>query len=158
MLQPSPMEKSMKKFFVSAMVQFLVFGLLGAPIWTASGLSLFAFALSQSDFTLDTLDELAGLFTSAFPYAVAFACAIALLDFLLARLKVPYRAIASALVAAAAMAWMLADLHSPINVAGVGLLGAFPAALCSWLSVKIAERMPANRLPNGPQPNAASPG
>jgi hypothetical protein len=156
MLQLSPMEKSMKKFFVSAMVQFLVFGLLGAPIWTATGLSLFAF--SQSDFTLDALHELAGLFTTAFPYAVGFACTIALLDFVLAWLKVPYRAIASALVAAATMAWMLADLHSPINVTGVGLLGAFPAALCSWLSVKIAERMPANRLPYSPQPNAALPG
>jgi hypothetical protein len=152
------MEKNMNRFFVSAMVQFLVFGLLGASIWTATGLSLFAFAFWQSDVTLDTFRELAGLFPAAFPYAVAFACAIALLDLVLAWLQVRYRTIASALVAAGSMTWMLADLTSPVKIAAVGLLGALPAVLCAWVTMKIAERKPASHLSAGPQASAASPG
>jgi hypothetical protein len=148
----------MKRFFVSAIVQLLVFGLLGASIWSGAGLALFAFEFWHSEFTLETSREIAGLFTAVFPFAVVYGCAIALFDLVLASVKVPYRVIASALVAMGTMAWMLADLTSPAKIASVGLLGALPAALCSWLCMKIAARTPASLLPSDPQPTAASPG
>ena len=148
----------MRKFFASALVQLLVFGLLGASIWAAAGLALFAFVFWHSDLSLDTLREMSGLFITLFPYAVVFACAIAAFDFTLGLLKTPYRLMATALVGLCSMVWMFLNLGDPIKLAGVGLLGALPAALCSWLCAEITERKLARNLPSPPQVTAPSPG
>ena len=144
----------MRKFFASALVQMLVFGLLGASIWAAAGLALFGFPFWHSDL----LREMTGLFITLFPYAVVFACAIAAFDFMLGLLKMPYRLMATALVGLCAMVWMFVNLGDPLKLAGVGLLGALPAALCSWLSAEITERKLARNWPSPPQASAASPG
>jgi hypothetical protein len=148
----------MRKFFASGLVQLLVFGLLGASIWAAAGLSLFAFVFWHSDLSRDTLREMAGLFITLFPYAVVFACAIAAFDFMLGLSKMPYRLMATALVGLCSMVWMFLNLGDPLKLASVGLLGALPAALCSWLCAEIAERKLAGNWPSPPQASAPSPG
>jgi hypothetical protein len=148
----------MKRIFTLALLQILVFGLLGASIWTAAGLSMFAFQFWHSAFTLDTLGEIAGLFTSVLPYAMVYACAIAAFDLVLSLLKMPYRMLSCALVGACSLAWVFAGLGDPVKLVSIGLLGALPAALCSWLCKQIAERKLARDWPSAPQASAASPG
>jgi hypothetical protein len=152
------MENDMKRIFALGLLQILVFGLLGASIWTGAGLALFAFEFWHSDFTLDSLGEMVGLFASVIPYAMVYACAIAVFDLALSLLKMPYRMLSCALVGACSMAWMFADLAEPTKLVSVGLLGALPAALCSWLCKEIADRKLADDLPSPPQASAASPG
>jgi hypothetical protein len=152
------MENDMKKILTLALLQILVFGLLGASIWTGAGLTLFAFGFWHSDLTLDTLGEMAGLFTTVLPYAMVYACTIALFDLVLSSLKMPYRTLASALAGACSMAWMFAGLADPAKLVSVGVLGALPAALRSWLCKEIADRKLAGDGPSPPQASAASPG
>jgi hypothetical protein len=151
------MENDMKRIFTLALSQILVFGLLGASIWTGAGLALFAFQFWHSD-PLDSLDEMIGLFTTVLPYAMVDACAIAIFDLALSLLKMSYRMLACALVSACSMAWMFAGLAEPTKLVSVGLLGALPAALCSWLCKEISDRKLADDLPSPVQASAASPG
>jgi hypothetical protein len=152
------MENHMKKIFTLALLQILVFGMPGASIWTGAGLSLFAFQFWQSDLSLDTLGEMVGHFTTVLPYAMIYACAIAIFDLVLSLLKMPYRMLFCALVGACSMAWMFAGLAEPTKLVSVGLLGALPAAMCSWLCKEIADRKLAGDWPSPPQASAASPG
>ena len=106
----------MKKIFTLALLQILVFGMPGASIWAGAGLSLFAFQFWQSDLSLDTLGEMVGHFTTVFPYAMIYACAIAIFDLVLSLLKMPYRMLFCALVGACSMAWMFAGLAEPTKL------------------------------------------
>src|SRR5258708_26418632 len=113
------MENDMKIIFTLAFLQILVFGLLGASIWTGAGLALFAFQFWHSDLTLDTLGEMVGLFTAVLPYAMVYACAIAVFDLVLSWLKMPYRMPSCAMVGACSMAWMFAGLAEPTKLVSV---------------------------------------
>jgi hypothetical protein len=89
---------------------------------------------------------------------MVYACGIAVFDLMLSRLRMPYRILSCALVAACSLAWLFADLGDPAKVVSMGLLGAVPAALCSWLCQQIGERKLAGDWPSPPQASAASPG
>ena len=148
----------MKKFIVFALMEILVFGLVGAPLWTGAGLSLFVFAFWQTDFSTGTLREMAGLFIAVLPYTITYSSAMALFDVVLAGLKVPYRQMACALAGLCSMVWLFADLGQPMKLISIGLLGALPAALCSWICTMIARRAVAGDPPPQLEANAASPG
>jgi hypothetical protein len=152
------MESEMKRIFTLGFLQILVFGLLGASTWTVAGLSLFAFVFWHSELTLDALGEMAGLFTSVFPYAMVYVLGIAVFDLVLSLLKMTYRILFCALVGACSLAWLFAGLGTPTKLVSMGLLGALPAALCSWICRKIAEPMLAGDWPAPPQASAPSPG
>jgi hypothetical protein len=89
---------------------------------------------------------------------MVYACAIALFDLVLSLLKMPYRVLFCALVGACSLAWMFAGLADPAKLVSVGVLGALPAALCSWLCREIADRKLAGDAPSPAQMSAASPG
>jgi hypothetical protein len=148
----------MKKLALSALIEVLVFGLVGAPLWTAAGLSLFAFGFWHEDPSAETLRELASLFIEVLPYTMAYAGLIALFDFVQLCLKMPFRQMSSALFGVFSMVWLFTELAQPEKLISVGLLGALPAALCSWLCAAIARRAVAGDPPSPLQATAASPG
>jgi hypothetical protein len=148
----------MKKFALLALIEALVFGLIGAPLWAGAGLSLFAFGFWHETLSADTLRDMASLFVAVLPYAVAYAGLIALFDFAQLCLKMPFRQMSCALFGVFSMVWLFTDLAQPAKLISVGLLGALPAALCSLLCTAIARRMIAGDPPSNLQPSTASPG
>ena len=148
----------MKRLIVFALLELMIFGLVGAPLWTGAGLSLFAFAFWHTELSADTLREMASLFVTMFPYTIAYASLLALFDFALFGLKMPYRWMICALFGLCSMVWMFADLAQPMKLIAVGLLGALPAALCSCLFAVIAERAIAATPSSNQEASAASPG
>jgi hypothetical protein len=157
------MENSMKRFFVSAGMQFLVFGLVGGSTWTAAGLILFAFMFWHSDLSFDTAVELAKLFPTVFSYTIVYAAGIAAIDFVVEWLRLPHRAVICALVSLLLLDWLCVSVPDPSRIsaaklAAISLLGALPAALCSWLCAGIASRYSAGNWPSPPQASVASPG
>jgi hypothetical protein len=139
------MEKNMKRFFMVALVQLYVFGLLGSSVWTASGLTMFAFLFWHSDLSLDTAIGLAGFFPGVLPFACVFACGIGAFDLVLGLLKMPCRVMGCALVGLCSLGWLIFAFAPDtsrlfgINLLALCLLGAVPAALCSWLCREITE-------------------
>jgi len=148
----------MKRFVVYALVGVLVFGLVGAPLWTGAGLSLFAFGFWHTELSADSLREMASLFIAVLPYAMAYASLIALFDFVQFCLKMPFRQISCALFGVFSMIWLFTDLAEPVKLISVGLLGALPAALCSWLCSVIARRATEGGPPTHLQARVPSPG
>lgn len=135
----------MKKLLAAGLIQILVFGLLGSSIWTAAGLALFAFLFWHSDLSLETAIGLAGLFLAVLPYTLVYACGIAMFDFVVGLVKVSYRALLCALVGLGSLDWMMFAFAPDTsrlfgsNLVAMSLLGALPAAFCSWLCQEIAE-------------------
>jgi hypothetical protein len=148
----------MKKFALFALIEVLVFGLVGAPLWAGAGLSLFAFGFWQEEMSAVTLQEMASLFVAVLPYAIAYAGLIALFDFVQLCLRMPFRQISCALFGVLSMVWIFTDLAQPMKLFGVALLGALPAALCSFLCAAIAGRVIADDPTSNLQARAASPG
>jgi hypothetical protein len=148
----------MKKFALFALIEALVFGLVGAPLWSGAGLSLFAFGFWQTEMSAVTLQEMESLFVTVLPYATAYAGLIALFDYVQFCLKMPFRQISCALFGVLSMVWIFTDLAQPMKLFGVALLGALPAALCSFLGAVIASRVIAGDPPSNLQPSTASPG
>ncbi len=144
----------MKRFVIYALVQFLVFGLVGAPLWTGAGLSLFVFGFWHTELSADTLREMASLFITVLPFALAYASLIALFDFVLFCLRIPFRQISSALFGVFSMIWLFTDLAEPAKLVSAGLLGALCSWLCSMIARRAIEGDPSTRL----QARVASPG
>lgn len=152
----------MKTFFVSAVVQLLVFGVLGSLLLTGALMALLTFAFWHEDPSANLFREMGEILLLVVPSAAVYTCAIGLVDFLLGWLAVPYRMVICAMIAMGSMAWMIlmfANLEQPAKFAGMCVMAALSAALCSWLCSSFANRTsPPASLITAASVNTASPG
>lgn len=151
----------MKTFFVSAVVQLLVFGVFGSFLLMAATMALLTFAFWHENPSINLFREMGQVLLMVVPYAALYTCAIGLVDFLLRGLTIPYRrviCVAAAVISMIWMIWMTGTLDEPAKLASICLMAALSAALCSWLCDAFANRKspPAGLMPAAV--STASPG
>jgi hypothetical protein len=159
---PAWMEIMMKKtFFVSALVQLLVFGVVGAFLLMGATMALLTFAFWHENPSADLFREMGEILLMVVPYAAVYTCSIGLVDFVLRSLRIPHRMLICVAAATGSMIWMIwmaGSLDQPIKLAGICLMAALSTALCSWLCSSFANRTspPADLMT--PSVSTASPG
>ena len=123
------------------MKRFAVFAIVGPPIAAAA---LFLILLPVAGVLEGAPIEISTPVVPALSYAVLACLVIALFDWIASLIEVPSRPIAAAIVG-----WVLAFLllrdylalpHLPEWSAAIGLLGAIPGFVCSWLTMRLDSR------------------
>jgi hypothetical protein len=127
------------------MKRFVVFAIGGPPIAAAT---LFLVLLPVAGLLEGVPIEISTPVVSAYGYAVFAALVVALFDWIASLIEVPFRPIAATIAA-----WVLAFLllreylalpDLPGWFAAIGLLGAIPGFVCSWLTMKLDNRQSVN--------------
>jgi hypothetical protein len=123
-----------------AMRRFAVFAMVGPPMAAAT---LFLILLPVAGVLEGVPIEISTPVLSVYSYAVLAALVVALFDGVAALIEVPFRPIAVAIVG-----WLLAFIllrgylalpDLPGWFFAIGLLGAIPGFVCSWLTIKLNE-------------------
>lgn len=152
----------MKAFFVSAVVQLLVFGVLGSFLLMGATMALLTFAFWHENPSINLFSEMGEILLMVVPYAAIYTCVIGLVDFVLRSLAIPYRTVISVAVATGSMVGifsMTGNLEQPTKLAAICLMTALSVALCSWLCSSFANRKsPPADLMTAATANTASPG
>jgi hypothetical protein len=137
------MEMVMKTFLVSAVVQLLVFGVLGSFLMMGTTMALLSFAFWHENPSINLFSEMGEILLMVVPYAAIYTCVIGLVDFLLRSLAIPYRTIICVAVATGSILGIFSlsgYLEQPTRLAGICLMTALSLALCSWLCSSFANR------------------
>jgi hypothetical protein len=120
------------------MRRFAVFAMVGPPMAAAT---LFLILLPVAGVLEGVPIEISTPVLSVYSYAVLAALVVALFDGVAALIEVPFRPIAAAIVG-----WLLAFIllrgylalpDLPGWFVAIGLLGAIPGFVCSWLTIKL---------------------
>jgi len=152
----------MKSFLVSAVVQLLVFGVLGSVLLTGTTMALLTFAFWDENPSINLFREMGQILLIVVPSAAIYTCGIGLVDFVLRWLAVPYRMVTCGLIATGslmALIWMTGNTEQPLKLTGICLIAAATAVLCSWLCNFLANRkLPPAGLLALPPVSTASPG
>jgi len=125
-----------KTFFVSAVVQLLIFGALGSFLLMGATMALLTFAFWHENPSLDLFREMGQILLMVVPYAAVYTCSIGLVDFVLRWMSIPHRMFICIVAAVGSMIWMIwmaGSLDQPIKLTGICLMAALSTALCSWL-------------------------
>jgi hypothetical protein len=121
-----------------AMRRFAVFAMVGPPMAAAT---LFLILLPVAGVLEGVPVEISTPVLSVYSYAVLAALVVALFDGVAALIEVPFRPIAVAIAG-----WLLAFIllrgylalpDLPGWFVAIGLLGAIPGFVCSWLTIKL---------------------
>jgi hypothetical protein len=121
-----------------AMRRFAVFAMVGPPMAAAT---LFLILLPAAGVLEGVPVEISTPVLSVYSYAVLAALVVALFDEVAALIEVPFRPIAAAIVG-----WLLAFIllrgylalpDLPGWFVAIGLLGAIPGFVCSWLTINL---------------------
>jgi hypothetical protein len=120
------------------MKRYLIFAIAGPPIAAAT---LFLILLPVAGALEGVPVEISTPVLPAWSYAVLAALVVALFDWVATLIEVPYQPIGTAIVG-----WVLAFMllrgylalpDLPGWFAAIGLLGAIPGFVCSWLTMKL---------------------
>ena len=120
------------------MKRFAVFAIVG-PLLAAA--SLFLILLPLAGVLEGVPVEISTPVVPAYCYAVLAALVVALFDWVASLIEVPFRPIGAAIVS-----WLLAFIllrgvlalpDLPGWFAAIGLLGALPGIICSWVTMKL---------------------
>jgi hypothetical protein len=120
------------KRLLQGLLRLVVFGVLGSAVWAVLCAADFEFVSFGADFSMDSLQMMLALVPNTFVLGVAYGLLTGLIDFVLLRVKQPYRMAAAALVGVAVMNYMLWN-GEWAQGAAISLVGLLPAALCSLL-------------------------
>jgi len=122
------------------MKRFAVFAIVGPPV---AALTLFLILLPLAGVLEGVPVEISTPVLPAYGYAVLAASVIALFDWVASLMEVPFRPIGTAIVG-----WVLAFLllrgylalpDLPGWFVAIGLLGALPGFICSWVTMKMSK-------------------
>ena len=160
---PAWMERMMKRtFFVSALVQLLVFGVFGSFLLMGATMALLSFAFWHENPSVSLFREMGQILLMVVPYVAVYTCSIGLVDFMLRWMNISHRTlicVAAATGSTIWMIWMAGSLDEPIKLAGICLMAALSTALCSWLCSSFANwNSPPTDLMTAPSVSTASPG
>jgi hypothetical protein len=127
------------------MKRFAVFAIVGPPIAAAT---LFLILLPVAGLLEGVPIEISTPVVPAYCYAVLAALVVALFDWVASLIEVPFRPIGAAIVG-----WVLAFVllrgylalpDLPGWFAAIGLLGAIPGFVCSWVTMKLDKKQSVN--------------
>ena len=105
---------------------------------------MFLILLPVAGFLEGVAVEISTPFVPAYGYTVPAALVVALFDWVASVIEVPFRPIGAAIVG-----WVLAFIllggflalpDLPGWFAAIGLLGAIPGFICSWMTIKINDK------------------
>ena len=127
------------------MKRFAVFAIAGPPLAAAT---LFLILLPVAGLLEGVPIEISTPVLPAYSYAVLAALIVALFDWVASLIEVPFRPIGTGIAG-----WVLAFLllrgylalpDLPGWFVAIGLLGAIPGFVCSWLTMKLDSRQRVN--------------
>jgi hypothetical protein len=122
------------------MKRFAAFVILGPPIAAAT---LFLILLPVAGVIEGVPIEISTPALPAYSYAVLAGLVVALFDWVASLIELPFRPIGAAIVgwvlAFALLRGLLALPDLPGWFVGIGLLGAIPGFICSWVTMKITK-------------------
>jgi hypothetical protein len=120
------------------MKRFAVFAIVGPLIAAAT---LFLILLPLAHFLEGEPVEISTPALPAYSAAVLAALMVALFDWIASLIEVPYRPIGAAIfgwvLAFILLRGLLALPHLPGWFVAIGLLGAIPGLICSWVTMKV---------------------
>jgi hypothetical protein len=123
------------------MKRFAVFAIVGPPV---AAFTLFLILLPVAGLLEGVPVEISTPVLPAYGYGVLAALVIALFDWVASLMELPFRPIGTAIVG-----WILAFLllrgylalpDLPGWFVAIGLLGALPGFICSWVTMKIGKQ------------------
>jgi hypothetical protein len=127
------------------MKRFAVFAIVGPPIAAAA---LFLILLPVAGLLEGVPIKISTPVLPAYSYAVLACLVVALFDWIASLIELPFRPIGTAIAG-----WLLGFLllreylalpDLPGWFAAIGLLGAIPGSVCSWLTMKLDSRQSVN--------------
>ena len=145
----------MKRLLLLGFLRLVVFGLLGSTIWAVLAAADFVFVSFGAKLSRDSLDAVLNILPYMSFLAGAYGLAMGIADFVLLRLRSPYRMAAVALAGIAAMNYLLWTGEWLQDVS-ISVIGAVPAALCSLLCGWAANTQLAIRWISSPAPRGAA--
>jgi hypothetical protein len=122
------------------MKRFAVFAIAGPPVAAAT---LFLILLPVAGLLEGVPVEISTPVLPAYCYAVLAALVVALFDWVASLIEVPFRPVAAGIVG-----WVLAFMllrgflalpDLPGWFVAIGVLGAIPGFICSWLTMKVSK-------------------
>jgi hypothetical protein len=128
-----------------AMKRFAVFAIVG-PLLAAA--TLFLILLPVASVLEGVPIDISSLVVPAYGPAVLAALVVALFDWVASLIEVPSRPVAAAIVGWVLAFILLGDVLAlpdlPGWFAAIGLLGAIPGFVCSWLTIRIVNKASVN--------------
>jgi hypothetical protein len=127
------------------MKRYAIFAILGPPLAAAT---LFLILLPLAGLLRGTTITISTSVMSVYSYAVSAALVVAFFDWIAALIELPGRPIGTAVVGWIFAYFLLSEYLALPDLTGwfvaIGMLGAVPGFICSWLTVKLDAKKSVN--------------